>query len=337
MKAARLHAFNTPLKIDEIPVPVPGTGEVLVRIAGAGVCHSDFHIMGHEMQRPLPFTLGHENAGYVEEVGSGVSNVKKGDPVAVYGCWGCGTCRFCRLGEEQLCTAGNFGGITTDGGYAEYLLVPHSRHLVLLDGLDPVDAAPLTDAGLTPYRAIKKALPHLYPGASAVLIGLGGLGHLAVQILRALSPATRIIGVDVSEEKLQAALNSGMHHAVDGRGDAVSEIKRLTGGEGAQAVFDLVGTDATLKTAAASFARKGIVVVVGVGGGTLSYSSSWLADEVIVTSTLWGSCSELQEVLALAAAGMIKPHVQRYPLEAINDVFDLMKAGRLSGRAVITP
>ena len=337
MKAARLHEFNATLKIEDVPVPDLKTGEVLVRIAGSGACHSDLHLMSGAMPIPLPITLGHENAGYVEEVGPGVSELKKGDPVAVYACWGCGRCRFCRQGEDQLCTAGNFAGITTQGGYAEYLLVPHPRNLMALHGIDPVDAASLTDAGLTTYRAIRKALPFLYPGSSAVFLGLGGLGHLAVQIMRAVSPSTRIIGVDVSVEKLQMALRLGAHDVVDGRGDVAGEIRKLTDGEGAQAIFDLVGSDATMKTAAASFSRKGIIVVVGAGGGTLPYASSWLQFETVVTGSVWGSRTELEEVLALATAGRIKPHTQKFPLEEINEVFDLMKRGQLLGRAVITP
>jgi alcohol dehydrogenase, propanol-preferring len=337
MKAARLHEYNKPIRIDDVPIPAVNSGGVLVKIAGAGVCHSDLHLIAGSRPMPLPMTLGHENAGYVEEVGPGVSEFKKGDPVVVYGCWGCGQCRFCRLGEEQHCVAGNLVGITTEGGYAEYLLVPDSRHLIKIPGIDPVEAASLTDAGLTPYRAIKKALPFLYPGSTAVIIGLGGLGYFAVQIMKVLSPATRLIGIDVEEEKLQMGLELGLDHALNGRREVAGEIKKITAGEGAQAILDLVGSDYTLKNAAACFGRKGIILVVGAAGGSLPYNSMWLPYEMVVTTSLWGTYTELKELLALAASGKIQTRVQRFPLEEINEAFRLMEKGRLSGRAVLVP
>ena len=303
MKAARLHALRQPLRIDEVTTPVVARDEVLIRIAGAGVCHSDLHIRSGEFPLPpgfdLPLTLGHENAGYVEAVGPDVTSIRRGDAVAVWGGRGCGSCRICRQGDEQCC---NMALWVAAGGYAELMHVPSERFLIPLDGLDPVAAAPLADAGLTPYRAIKKVLPHLYPGAAVVVVGIGGLGHMALQILKAVAPSTRIIAVDVARDRLDAALALGASDAVDAGGDPAGEIMRLTGGEGAQAVIDLVGSDATLRTAAGAVGRMGIIVVVGLGGGTLPYSFLGVRAECTVTCSYWGSYNEFREVLALAGS-----------------------------------
>jgi len=338
MKAARLHALRQPLRIDEVTTPVVARDEVLIRIAGAGVCHSDLHIRSGEFPLPpgfdLPLTLGHENAGYVEAVGPDVTSIRRGDAVAVWGGRGCGSCRICRQGDEQCC---NMALWVAAGGYAELMHVPSERFLIPLDGLDPVAAAPLADAGLTPYRAIKKVLPHLYPGAAVVVVGIGGLGHMALQILKAVAPSTRIIAVDVARDRLDAALALGASDAVDAGGDPAGEIMRLTGGEGAQAVIDLVGSDASLRTAAGAVGRMGIIVVVGLGGGTLPYSFLGVRAECTVTCSYWGSYNEFREVLALARGGHIRPVVRRYPLEQVNEALDSLERGEVHGRAVITP
>ena len=338
MKAARLHALRQPLRIDEVTTPVVARDEVLIRIAGAGVCHSDLHIRSGEFPLPpgfdLPLTLGHENAGYVEAVGPDVTSIRRGDAVAVWGGRGCGSCRICRQGDEQCC---NMALWVAAGGYAELMHVPSERFLIPLDGLDPVAAAPLADAGLTPYRAIRKILPHLYPGAAVVVVGIGGLGHMALQILKAVAPSTRIIAVDVARDRLDAALALGASDAVDAGGDPAGEIMRLTGGEGAQAVIDLVGSDASLRTAAGAVGRMGIIVVVGLGGGTLPYSFLGVRAECTVTCSYWGSYNEFREVLALARGGHIRPVVRRYPLEQVNEALDSLERGEVHGRAVITP
>jgi propanol-preferring alcohol dehydrogenase len=338
MKAARLSGFHQKLKIEDVPVPkVKGKG-VLVKVTAAGVCHSDLHLMGGFLpDLPLPMTLGHENAGIVAEVGADVPLLKKGDPVAVYGCWGCGTCRFCRQGEEQFCLRPTQCGITTDGGYAEYLRVPDYRHLVRLDTIDPIAAAAFTDAGLTPFRGIKKALPHLSPGDTALMIGIGGLGHMAVQILKALMPSVRIVAVDTSPKKLETALEMGADHALAAQSDAAGEIRRLTGGFGVRAVFDMVASDGTLKLAAAVAAPRSMIVILGVGTGILPYSFAAFPHEVAVTGSTWGTMAELEELLSLAKARSIRPITESYPLEEINRVYELMESGEITGRAVIVP
>jgi len=336
MRAARLHRVGAPLAIDDVPVPPLGDHGVLVRMAGAGVCHTDVHIRSGEFplppEFPLPLTLGHENAGYVEAVGPAVEDVRRGDAVIVWGGRGCGACRICRSGDEQVC---NMALWLAGGGYAEFLHLPSSRFLVKLDGLDPITAAPLADAGLTPYRAVKKVLPSLYPDAAVVVLGVGGLGHMALQILKALAPAARVIAVDVADDKLGAARAHGADHVVDGRRDPMAEIFALTDGQGAPAVIDLVGSDATLQTAALAAGRRGIIVIVGIGGGVLPYSFLSVRAECTVTNSYWGSYSELVELLALARAGKVTPIVRHFALDQVNDALDLLERGQIHGRAVV--
>src|SRR4051812_33012397 len=230
MKALRMTAWKHEPELLDVAEPEPGPGQVVVRIGGAGACHSDLHLL-HDFEGGLlpwgpPFTLGHENAGWVEAVGAGVSGLEVGQPVAVYGPWGCGRCRRCRTGMENYCEhsfelPGAGGGLGFDGGMAPLMLVPDARFLVPLGDLDPVDAAPLTDAGLTPYHAVKRSLALLVPGTTAVVIGAGGLGHMAVQLLRALTPST-IIAVDQRKEALTTALEVGADHGVLAGPDALS-------------------------------------------------------------------------------------------------------------------
>jgi alcohol dehydrogenase, propanol-preferring len=216
MRAYQLVEWQQPAVLCDVPVPDPGPGQVLVRVAAAGACHSDLHVMefpaGVVPWRP-PFTLGHENAGWVAATGAGVTGLREGDAVAVYGPWGCGRCKPCRVSAENLCEryaeiGARGGGLGRDGGMAEFLLVPDARYLMPLEALDPVDATPLTDAGLTPYHAVKQALPVLGPDATAAVIGVGGLGHLAVQILRAIT-AARVVALDVRDDKLAQARGAG--------------------------------------------------------------------------------------------------------------------------------
>jgi alcohol dehydrogenase, propanol-preferring len=336
MKAARLHAFGESLRIDSVEVPKVARDEVLLRIKGAGVCHTDLHIREGKFPPiwPFPFALGHENAGIVEAIGPDVTRFRPGDGVVVWGAHGCGNCRVCHEGDEPPCGMEQWLG---NGGYAEFMHIPSQRLLVPLNGVDPIAAAPLADAGVTPYRAIKKALPHLYPGASVAIVGVGGLGHLALQILRAIAPWARIFAVDVDAAKLESALNYGADNAIDARGDAASEIKRLSGGEGARAVIDLVGSDASLRIAAAAASRKSILVLVGLAGGMLPFSFFALPAESIVTTSYWGSYTDLEEVLELARTGVVKAQIETFPLDQVDEVLNLLEQGKIKGRAVITP
>lgn len=336
MKAARLHAFGESLRIDSVEVPKVVRDEVLLRIVGAGVCHTDLHIRDGKFPPiwQFPFALGHENAGIVEAIGPEVTRFRPGDAVVVWGAHGCGNCRVCREGDEPPCGMEHWLG---NGGYAEFMHIPTQRLLVPLNGVEPVQAAPLADAGVTPYRAIKKTLPHLYPGASVAVIGVGGLGHMALQILRALAPWVRIIAVDVADDKLEMALKYGADHAIDARGDAAAEIKKLTDGEGARAVIDLVGSDASLRTAAAAASRKSIMVLVGLAGGSFPFSFFAMGAESIVTTSYWGSYTDLEGVLELARTGGVKAQIETFPLDQVNEVLNLLEHGKIKGRAVITP
>jgi propanol-preferring alcohol dehydrogenase len=338
MKAARLHEFGGDFVIEDVPTPSPKAGEVLIRVGGAGACHSDLHVKTGEIPGlATPLLMGHENAGWVETLGSGVEGLAPGDPVAVFGGWGCGRCRFCLGGQEQLCDTFRWGGMGPAGGYAEYLLVPSSRHLLPIGDLDPVLAAPLTDAALTPYAAVKKVLPKLVPGSTAVLIGAGGLGQYAVQFLRLLTEATVVV-VDTSADKRASAQALGADHVIDPADDqALNQIKDIAGGEGAAAVLDLVGVDATLSLGASALRRQGTLMLVGLAGGSCPFSFFTLPSEATLTSSNWGSRNELEEVLALAHSGRMVSTIEQRPLEEINEVFARLAAGQIKGRAVLVP
>jgi alcohol dehydrogenase, propanol-preferring len=344
MQAYQLVEWQQPPVLRDVPVPEPGPGEVLVKVGGAGACHSDLHVMEWPegfLPYELPFTLGHENAGWIEALGPGVKGWEIGEAVAVYGPWGCGRCQPCRMSLETLCERSSQlgaagGGLGRDGGMAEYMLVPDSRLLVPLGDLDPRDAAPLSDAALTPYHAIKLALDRLVPGASAVVIGVGGLGHMAVQILRALSPV-RVIATDVDAAKLSLALEVGADHAVSAGDAAAAEIRELTGGRGAALVLDCVGSNSTLALDAQVVAKGGAVMAIGVAGGMLEYRFNTLPSDASLTHPYWGSIIELAEVLELANSGQITAHAEHFPLERVADAYALLHDGALSGRAVITP
>lgn len=342
MKALRLEAWNTPPRLVDLPVPEPGPGEVLIKIGGAGACHSDLHLMselGEHTGYSLPFTLGHENAGWVEKLGSGVDGPEIGQPVAVHPSWGCGQCRACREGSENYCgcsTERARGGQGRDGGMAEYMLVPSPRSLFPLATLPPWKAAALTDAGLTSYHAIKRSLPALVSGSSAVVIGAGGLGHLAIQILRTLTP-TRIIAVDRSEAALELAAGVGAHECVPADSKALGEIRKITGGQGVDVILDVVGADDTLRLARKVVGTRGQVIVIGLGGGNLIYKPTALPAGVSLVFTYGGSLPELAEVIALAEADRIEPHTWRFTLDQAPEVYEKLENGEVRGRAVIKP
>ncbi|MFJ2236195.1 NAD(P)-dependent alcohol dehydrogenase [Streptomyces sp. NPDC087859] len=344
MKALQYRTIGAPPEVVTVPDPEPGPGQVLLKVTAAGVCHSDIAVMSWPAEAfpyELPLTLGHEGAGTVAALGTGVTGVREGDSVAVYGPWGCGACAKCAEGKENYCLrADELGirppGLGAPGAMAEYLLVDDPRHLVPLDGLDPVAAVPLTDAGLTPYHAIKRSLPKLVPGSTAVVIGTGGLGHVAIQLLRALTPA-RVIALDVSEDKLRLAREVGAHEAVLSDARAADTVRGLTGGLGAEAVFDFVGAEPTVRTSGAVAAVEGDVSIVGIGGGALPVGFGLLPFEVSVSAPYWGSRGELIEVLALARAGAVSVHTETFSLDEAPLAYERLHAGKIDGRAVIVP
>ncbi|MFD6491431.1 NAD(P)-dependent alcohol dehydrogenase [Streptomyces sp. NPDC060188] len=344
MKALQYRTIGAAPEVVTVPDPEPGPGQVLLKVTAAGVCHSDIAVMSWPAESfpyALPLTLGHEGAGTVAALGDGVRGVAVGDEVAVYGPWGCGICAKCAEGKENYCLrADELGirppGLGAPGAMAEYLLVDDSRHLVPTEGLDPVAAVPLTDAGLTPYHAIKRSLPKLTPGSTAVVIGAGGLGHVAIQLLRAMTSA-RVIALDVSEDKLALARAVGAHEAVLSDAGAAAKVRELTGGLGARAVFDFVGAEPTVRTAGAVAAVEGDISIVGIGGGALPVGFGSLPFEVSVTAPYWGSRGELIEVLDLARAGAVSVHTETYSLDEAPLAYERLHAGGINGRAVILP
>lgn len=344
MKAYQLVGWQQPPEVRDVPVPEPGPGEVLLSVDAAGACHSDLHFMEWPeglLPWTLPFTLGHETAGRVAAVGAGVEAWKPGDAVAVYGPWGCGLCSPCRESAENYCErAAELGaggsGLGHHGGMAEYLLVPSARHLVAIGDLDPLQAAPLTDAALTPYHAVQKSLPKLVPGSTAVVIGVGGLGHMAIQILRALT-AARVVAIDVAEDKLALAREMGADAAFLAQDDAVAQIRSLTRDVGVECVLDCVGSDATIGQAAQLVRVRGDITVIGIAMGTYPFSFVTMPYEASLSSCFWGTARELVDVIALAQAGKLHAKVETFPLSKAGEAFDRLRAGTIDGRAVIVP
>jgi propanol-preferring alcohol dehydrogenase len=343
MKAVRYVAAGRPPEIVDVPKPEPGPGQVRIRVAGAGVCHSDLHVLDGATALRAPFTLGHENAGWVDALGPGAQGWREGDAVAVYGAWGCGRCHACQRSAENYCEnhaslPALGGGLGADGGMADYLIVPSPRLLVPLGTLDPVSAAPLTDAALTPYHAIKAALPLLTPEASVIVVGIGGLGHMAVQLLQALTPA-RLIACDIDDDKLAHARELGVRHTVnthDGPA-AAAQIAALVGARGVAVALDMVGAQATIELCRRVVGRASRLTVVGLGGGTLAYAANDPPFGCEVSIPYWGSRTELMEVIALAQAGRIRSDVEVFPLEQAVTVYERLRQGRIRGRAVLVP
>jgi propanol-preferring alcohol dehydrogenase len=343
MQAFQFVAAQKPAELRDVPVPEPGPGEVLIKIGGAGACHSDLHILeAPAAPGPArdPFTLGHENAGWVEKMGPGATGFAKGDPVLVYGPWGCGLCMNCRVGRENYCqNPGDIkaGGLGANGGMANYFVVPSTRFLIPLGDLDPRDAAPLSDAALTSYHAIKRSLHLLGAGSTAVVIGAGGLGQMAIQCLRVLSGATTIVAVDTAADKLEIAKSLGADEVLISGDAAVTRIKDMTRGHGAELVLDMVGVKPTLAMAAQLARVLGHLTIVGLGSGAVPVNFHGPAKECSVAAPYWGYIPELMEVVSLAQAGKIKMLVEHFPLERASEAYDLLHHGKIQGRAVITP
>ncbi len=342
MKAVRLYGKQD-VRVVDIAKPQPLAGQVLIKVAAAGVCHSDLHLI-HDgrMDAFAPFTLGHENVGWVEEVGEGVTGFAHGDAVAVYGPWGCGYCHSCQRSAENYCEnqakLGKMaGGIGHDGGMAEYMIVPHSRLLIPIGGLDPVQAAPLTDAALTPYHAVKRSLHKLTPDAFVVVIGIGGLGHMAIQILKAMCSST-IIACDVNDARMQLGLKHGADYVVNtASATAADDIIKITGEKKSAVVFDFVGVDPTMALGRKVSGLDSDWTIVGLGGGSFPFTYGSTPFGCSVCTPYWGSRTELIEVLTLAERGVIGVEVQRFPLEEALEVYALLEAGKINGRAVLIP
>lgn len=344
MRALQYRTIGGSPELVDIDKPSPGPGQVLLKIVAAGLCHSDAFLMGLPAEQytyGLPLTLGHEAVGTVAELGSGASGVDVGDLVAVYGPWGCGLCVPCSRGEENYCLrAAELGiappGLGAPGAMAEYMIVDDARHLILITGMDPAATVALTDAGLTPYHAIKAERSLLLPGSTAVVIGTGGLGHVAIQLLAALT-STTIVAVDVSDEKLELANSVGADHVLRSDEHAAGAIRDLTAGTGADAVFDFVGADTTLTTARECVRVNGAIVIVGIGGGLLSAGFFSTPFGVRVRNPYWGTRDELAEVIALARDGQVDVKVETFSLEDGPIAYRRLSEGTIQGRAVVLP
>ncbi len=341
MKAVRLHKFHSAPVVDEVPEPViTHPLEVIVKIGGAGVCRTDLHIIDGQwdaaMGTPLPYILGHENAGWVHEVGSAVTNVAVGDTVILHPTPTCGLCHACRAGDDMHCQNSSFPGLSRDGGMAEYLLTS-ARACVKLDpSTRPADVAALADAGITAYHAVRKALPLLYPGTTAVVIGAGGLGHIGVQCLAALS-ATRIIVVDRNPDALKLAKDLGADVTVVADGSHVDAVKDLTNGTGANVVLDFVAEQGAEADAWNMTAPGGSDFVIGYGGTLTIPTLDIISTERNIIGNIVGTYNELAELMSLAQAGRVTLHTRAYPLTAAPDALADLDAGRVRGRAILVP
>ncbi|QOR70778.1 NAD(P)-dependent alcohol dehydrogenase [Ruania alkalisoli] len=347
MKALQYVEVGRPPELREVPIPEPGPGEVRVKVTAAGACHSDSFVMGLSAEQfaqfgyPLPMTLGHEGVGVVDKRGEGVDAVQEGDAVAIYGPQGCGRCYECAQGKENYCPRAAELGITppglgSDGSMAEYVLVRNQRHLTPLGDLDPVRNVALTDAGLTPYHAIKTSLPKLVPGTVAVVIGAGGLGHVAIQILREITPAT-VIALDVSEDKLALARDVGAHHAFASDEEAAGKIRDAVGGAKVAAVFDFVAIQPTVDLGLSLLGTESDLVLVGVGATKADIGMLARPYDSTIRSPYWGSRSELIEVLELARAGRVSVEVETFSLDEAPEAYRRLHEGTLRGRAVVVP
>lgn len=341
MKAVRLHQYEQQPKVEEVAEPkITGPHDVIVRIGGAGLCRTDLHIIegqwAEKSNVTLPYTLGHENAGWVHEIGSAVSNVQVGDTVIVHPLVTCGLCRACRAGDDMHCINSTFPGISVDGGMANFLKTS-ARAVVKLDpSLEPKDIAALADAGLTAYHAVKKAAHLLYPGTKTVVIGAGGLGHIGIQCLKALTP-TEIIVVDRSAAALELTKAWGADHTVLADGSHVNKVKELTDGQGAEAVIDFVGEAGAEHDAVGMLRRAGSHFIIGYGGRLDVLTIDIISTEINFIGNLVGTYNDLAELMTLTAQGKVTLHTAMYPLDAANDAIHDLDSGKLRGRGILIP
>jgi len=332
MKAVRVHAYGKRPSIDDVPEPgIAGPHDVLVQVGAAGLCRTDLHIIEGQWAEKsgvqLPYTIGHENAGWVREIGSAVTNVAPGDAVILHPLVTCGLCRACRSGDDVHCENSRFPGIDTDGGMADYLLTSARSVVKLADGLEPAAVAALADAGLTAYHAVRKAVPLLYPGRTVVVIGAGGLGHIGIQCLLAMT-AARVVVIDPSEKARELATELGAH-------EVVADGTDLT--DSADVVLDFVGEQGAESLGLAMTRRAGSYYVIGYGGAVNIPTIDLISTERNIIGNLVGSYNDLDELMTLAAQGKVTLHTRQYPLAAVNEAMDDLEAGRLQGRGILVP
>ena len=341
MKAYQLLNWKANGELRDVPVPEPGPGQVLIKIAGNGLCQSDLHAMDDWTGPPphldieLPITLGHEVAGWVEKAGPGVSGLEPGLPCLLT-IAGCNRCHMCAQGWNNYCAfRGPQVGMGLDGGLAEYAVAPVDA-IVPLNTLEPWQAAPLTDAGLSSYHAVRRVLPLLTPDSTVVVIGVGGLGHMAVELIRILSGA-RIIAADPSEAARKLAAGRGADLCLPSDETTAAAILDDTGPRRVDAVLDFVGAGVTMQLAASVIRPLGQIVVAGRGQGHLEYKHNAMVYGASISTTFGGSKLELMHLVALAEAGKIHSEITRYDLSDVQAAVDDLRAGKIVGRAVVIP
>jgi NAD+-dependent secondary alcohol dehydrogenase Adh1 len=336
MRAALLSEYHRPLELVEKEVPEPTAArDVLIKIGGAGVCATDLHAQEGLMEpaglKP-PVVLGHENAGWVEELGDGVTTAAKGDAVLVYPAYSCGLCVNCRRGLDMHCDRHQFTGLTCDGGFAEYVVVDERSLIKLPAGVEPADVAPHSDAGITAYHAVKRLLPRLSPGTTSAVIGVGGVGHIALQLLKVLGGGT-VVAIDTDERRRALARELGADEVL---GDT-ADLREATDGAGADVILDFVATDATHAASLDALGRRGLYSTVGYGGMINVPSVALVVGETAIAGNLVGSWIDLWELMQLHAKGDVTLRTETHPLEAVNDVLDSLRQGEVTGRAVLVP
>jgi NAD+-dependent secondary alcohol dehydrogenase Adh1 len=341
MRAVRVVGYHTKLQMTEVPEPmIEGPLDVIVRIGGAGVCRTDIHILeGQWAQKSgveLPYTIGHENAGWVHAVGEAVTNVAVGDKVILHPLITCGLCRACRSGDDVHCENSRFPGIDTNGGYAEYLRTTARSVVKIDDSLEPADVAALADAGLTAYHAAAKVAKAVYPGATCVVIGAGGLGHIGIQVLKAISGVTVVV-VDRNPAAVELAVAVGADRGIVADGSHIQQVLDLTDGHGAEAVLDFVGEGGATKEGVAMLRRAGNYYVVGYGENIDVPTIDIISTEINFIGNLVGSYNDLQELMVLAAQGKVTLHTSKYALDEFQSALDDLDAGRVRGRAILVP
>ncbi len=341
MKAVRLHQYEVRPVFEDVPEPeVVSPFDVVVRVGGAGLCRTDLHIIEGQWAAKsnvaLPYTLGHENAGWVHAVGPAVEHVQPGDAVILHPIITCGFCRACRGGDDVHCESQAFPGIDTDGGMAAFIRTSARSVVKLGDGVEPAAVAALADAGLTAYHAVKKAVRLLYPGSTCIVIGAGGLGHIGIQCLRAMSP-TRIVVLDRNEAALTLTRQWGADETVVADGSHLERVLELTDGKGAEVVLDFVAEGGAEREAWAMTRRAGSDFVIGYGGTVQIPAIDVISTERNIIGNLVGSYNDLAELMALAASGRVEMLTQTYPLDAVQEAMDDLDAGRLRGRGILVP
>jgi len=322
MRAVLATAPHTPLiVVDDHADPTAAHGTEVIDVTACGVCHSDLHVLDGTFPSPLPMIIGHEVTGVHADLG----------PVMVYAPWGCGACVQCERGQENICADATEAGLFTDGGYAEKMLVRHRRYLAPLDGLDPVKSAPLACGGLTAWRAVQHSITRLRSLGTAgrvSVLGAGGLGQYALIYLRLLTDAN-VTAIDLAPDKLATALDIGAHESI--HADHVAQAPL------ADVVLDFIGNESTLASAAGHVARQGMVIVVGLGLGRVPFGFGAVAHEAQFMSSVWGSRSELDDLLAMARREpSIVRDVDVLPLAQAQDAHDRLRAGQTQGRIVLT-